>query len=128
MIWFDADKVYLTPNYHVQKLFANNLGSHTLTLDDEAIGLREKGIYVSVSETTDGEVILKAVNTKKEDFVLSLNDENGNGIKKNAKLLTLMSAGPEPDNMPEPSKVEEKSVSVEGSVSLPAMTFSILRF
>ena len=128
MIWFDADKVYLTPNYHVQKLFANNLGSHTLTLDDEAIGLREKGIYVSVSETEGGEVILKAVNTNKEDFELSLCDENGNSLNGNAKLITLMSAGPEPDNMPEPSKVEEKSVSVDGSVSLPAMTFSILRF
>lgn len=126
MIWFDAEKVYKTPNYYVQLLFANNLGEHTLELSDEAIALREKGIYISLSETKEGEVIIKAVNNNEDDFVLDLEDENG-AIVKSASVQILKSAGEEPEGMPEPSVVEECTVSIDGKVILPKRTFSVIR-
>ena len=34
-IWFDDRRVYLTPNYEVQKLYGNNMGAHTLQMDGQ---------------------------------------------------------------------------------------------
>lgn len=127
LIWFDAEKVYKTPNYYVQFLYANNIGDHTLEMSDDVIALRDKGIYISVSETKEGETIIKAVNTSDNAFNLELSDDNG-AVSKNAIVKVLKSAGDEPENMPEPSVIEEKTVSIEGCIELEKKTFTVVRF
>lgn len=128
MIWFDATGVVLTPNYYVQKMFANNLGAHTLVLDEKTIALREKGIYVALSETADGEIILKVVNSSETDFELLLEDENSAPIQKNALLTVLQADGEEPENLPQPSKVTEENVHIAGNFTVKAKTFAVIRF
>lgn len=152
MIWFDSDSVTLTPNYYVQKMYANNLGTHTLLLDDEAIELRKKGIYVSLSvdECTcaggraeglsskdnaacasksegSGEIILKVVNTTKDDFVLELTDEDGVPIYKRAKVEVLHATGEEPEDLPQPSCVDTRTIDVAGSLNIEAKSFVVVR-
>lgn len=127
MIWFDADSVTLTPNYYVQKLYANNLGVHTLLLDEEAIELRKKGIYIALSETKDGEVILKVVNTTKENYELSLTDENDNPLTKTISVEILHATGDEPENLPQPSCVDSKKVDIDGCLMVEAETFVVAR-
>lgn len=122
MIWFDAKNVFLTPNYYVQKLFACNLGAHVLELSEEALALREKGIYLSASETDDGAIIIKAVNTTKAAFSLALEDADAEA----ASIQTLRSAGTPEGEMPEPSSTEEATFSVKDGAVLPAESFSVI--
>lgn len=128
MIWFDAQNVYRTPNYYVQQLYATNMGSHTLELTDEAIALREKGIYVSLSETDAGETILKVVNVKDNDFELPLTDENNNDIKVNAVVKTLHATGEESEDMPQPSVVDTENKEINGKITIPANSFVVVRY
>ncbi len=128
MIWFDAQKVYLTPDYYVQKLFSNNMGSHTLLLDDEAVSLRDKGIYLALSETEDGQIILKVVNSSNADYSLDITDDNDEPICTQAYISILHATGDEPDNMPQPCEVTEAAEQLTGALNVPAQSFVIVRF
>lgn len=58
MIWFDEKGLFLTPNYHVQRMFSVNRGDWL----GEVVQQGEGELYTTVSFTEDGELILKAVN------------------------------------------------------------------
>lgn len=144
LIWFDDAKVYLTPNYYVQKLYANHLGDHTLLMDEEEVkALREKKIYVSLSESaipqkTQTEIILKAVNAGEKDFVLPLTDGNGNPIEAKACKWILEADGENKwkgadetaiaEVMPQLARIREEEEEIKGNLLLPAETFSVVRF
>lgn len=64
LIWFDNLRSIGTPNYYVQKLFANNKGTHTIpaTLNGEAL-TGQDSVYASATIDQDAhKVILKIVN------------------------------------------------------------------
>ena len=90
--------------------------------------LRKEGIYVSVSQTEEGEVILKAVNTTEAAYVLPLEDEEGNPVVKAAQLQVLENDGEKQAALPEPSKITECQVALNGSVTLAPKSFSVVRF
>src|SRR5688572_11963185 len=65
LIWFDNLRSYGTPNYYVQKLFANNKGTTILpiTAGNEVIS-GQKGLFASaVWDKNSKELIVKIVNT-----------------------------------------------------------------
>jgi alpha-N-arabinofuranosidase len=58
-IWFDNLRSYGTPDYYVQKLFANNVGTRIVPVTPHADG----GLYTSASlDERTHELIVKAVN------------------------------------------------------------------
>jgi alpha-N-arabinofuranosidase len=58
-IWFDNLRSYGTPNYYVQKVFANNVGTRIVPVTSEAQG----GLYTSASlDEHTQELIVKAIN------------------------------------------------------------------
>jgi len=128
MIWFDSENLYRTPNYYVQELYANNMGAHTLELDADTIALREQGIYVAMSETADGEIILKIVNSTTSDVTVPVCDATGAPILKSAKEYVLHATGDEPENMPQPSVIDEYSIDINGEIKVEAQTFAVIRF
>ena len=133
MIWFDDTQVFLTPNYYVQKMYANHLGDHTLQMDEEVIELRKEKIYISVSETEasgdqPSQIILKAVNAGDTDYELPLTDENGNAIEALGKAWILESTGESTEDMPQPSQIREEAAAIRGSFVLPAKTFTVLKY
>lgn len=129
LIWFDGSSVFLTPNYEVQKLYGNNMGAHTLQMDGQEKELRAEGIYLSVSETRDHEIILKAVNKNPYDYTLDLTDEAGQPLTVNARIRALTSAGNgKPDGLPEPCLVTETVQLLNGKAVLPKESFSVIRF
>lgn len=128
LIWFDDRRIYLTPNYEVQKLYGNNMGAHTLQMDGQEKALREKGIYVSLSETEDREIILKAVNKNKEAFTLPLTDEDGRPVVAKALIRTLTADGEKALGLPEPCRVAETESVLDGGVVLPGESFTVVRF
>lgn len=127
MIWFDDHQVYLTPNYYVQKLYGNHVGDHTLQLDGQDVELRKSGIYVTVSETKDGELILKAVNTNDSAFELPMEGEDGQPMTGEARVWVLETAGEKPADKPEPSRVTEQTLELKGSISLAPKSFTVVR-
>lgn len=119
MIWFDDKEVKLTPNYYVQKMYGNHLGDYTLRLDESTLELRKDGVYVSASETKEGQVILKLVNTKEEAVELPLTDEKGDVIKVEADIWMLNDT----------TLCDEKSSrKLDGCIAIPAKTFAVIRF
>lgn len=88
MIWFDADKVVLTPSYYVQKIFSDYSGSEAIALNGQEKELRNQKLYVSVVK--DGEKkIIKIVNGGETEKVVDLVDEAGNPLKINGQSIIL---------------------------------------
>lgn len=144
LIWFDDTKVYLTPNYYVQKLYANHLGDHTLLMDEEEVkALRKEKVYVSLSQTaaqkeSQAEIIVKAVNAGDKDSVLPLTDEKGDPIEVKAGKWILEAEGENTcegvgetaiaGELPQLTQIREEKTDIHGSLLLPARTFMVVRF
>ena len=128
MIWFDDAQVYVTPSYQVQKLFATNLGKTLIPMNGQEKELQKDRIYVVLSRSGEGEVILKAVNAGDTDYVLALADPNGIKIEGDAVMTQLCGTGEILEDRPERSVVTETNIKVAGSVTLAAGTFSVIRF
>lgn len=133
MIWFDDVNIYLTPNYYVQKMYANHLGDHTLQMDEAVAKLRKQNIYISVSETApvdekESEIIIKAVNAQDADFELPLTDEAGHAIESAGRAWILEATGENTENMPQPSHICEAEINIKGSLTLKAKTFTVVKF
>jgi len=134
MIWFDAKTAYGTPSYHVQKMYANNMGSYTLKMNPESgtEAWEEKKLYANASyDENTKEVILKVVNASAEDVTVSLSTEYGE-IKK-AKAVRL--EGPDLhayNTIEAPDKVTTKSWELSGeeckTLMLAAESFTVYRF
>ena len=127
LIWFDDERVYLTPSYQVQKMYATNLGSETIPMNGQDVAFRKDGIYLSLSRKGN-EIILKAVNSRKTPFTLELGKENGDSFQTKADRQTLRSDGAIMKGMPEPTRIDKDSVQIDGTVLFDAQTFTILRF
>ncbi|MCF0132720.1 MAG: alpha-L-arabinofuranosidase [Blautia sp.] len=125
LIWFDDQKVYTTPSYQVQKMYANYRGDYIVPLNGQEKELRAKGIYVSVTRNED-EFFVKAVNTTEEDFLLEFEDDKGNGITGEAKAYILESAGTKEPDLPEPSRIREVTTMLHGEYVLEKNKFTIL--
>ncbi len=125
MIWFDDSKVYLSPSYYVQKLFANNLGASVIPMNGQEKEFQKENIYISTSRSGSGEIIIKAVNAGDEDFEFELTDESGASMSGSARLQILQNAGEKTEGMPEPVEVKEETVEFNGKLKLGAKTFSV---
>src|ERR1017187_877468 len=87
-IWFDNLHSYGTPDYYVQKVFANNTGTRIVPVSPQADG----GLYTSASlDERSHEYILKVINyaTTSRQAEIRLNGIRPSGI---ARVTTLTSA------------------------------------
>ncbi len=126
MIWFDASSAYGSPSYHVQKLYASNMGTGTVDIP-ELKELRAAGVYASLSfdERTD-ELILKAVNSTENEVSLDLQGESFGSYK------AFVLSGDERDaynSIDKPNRVSVHEESGNGSspVVLKPYTFTVIR-
>ena len=120
--------MYLTPNYYVQKLFANHRGTYTIPLREQDVELRKEGIYVSAARDAQGGIILKAVNTNHREYELTLEDADGLAVTTAGQMWTLQGTGEMPEDRPEVSAVTEKQLEIHGSVTLPAESLVVIRY
>jgi alpha-L-arabinofuranosidase len=135
LIWFDNLRSYGTPNYYVQKLYANNKGSKVLPiLYQNAPASGQDGLYASATfDQATSEIIVKIVNTTAvaKPAAIELN-----GLKKatsTGKAMVLKSDSPEAVNsLDQPYWISpaETAITIQdkkASVSLPANSFTVLR-
>ena len=92
MIWFDADKVVLTPSYYVQKMFSDFAGCEALELNGQEKTLRQDKIYISAVRDSTGAKILKIANGSDEEQSLALTGEDGSVLAGNAEIARLFAA------------------------------------
>jgi alpha-L-arabinofuranosidase len=124
-IWFDNLRSYGTPDYYVQKVFANNAGTRVVPVTPQAEG----GLYTSASlDERTNELIVKAINdtatARPAEIHLDMSSMSGT-----AKATILHSADLNAENSfehptavaPEPSTVEVKS----GTISVQLRPYSL---
>lgn len=110
LIWFDNENVVLTPEYYVQMLFANNVGTKTLSADFNA---RPEGVTQSVTIDEKSQTLyVKLVNTggKKEKINANL---NGFDNLATASVLSLESEYKTAYNSNEKQTVAPKSKDIQ---------------
>ncbi len=72
LVWFDSQNAVLTPDYYTQMLFANNVGTNHISIDDDSFN--EEGIYCSITVDTNEKVIyVKIVNSTKTPHKININ-------------------------------------------------------
>lgn len=153
LIWFDSEKVVLTPNYYVQKLFSEYSGNAAIELNGLEKELAKEGIYISAVKDGDSK-ILKIVNRNAEEKTLTVE-----GVKKSeSEIITLkakcgtakipapsaavntvggnktISAGIMSNlelcklRSAEPCLVEKNTATQDDSITLPAKSFVVVKF
>jgi alpha-L-arabinofuranosidase len=89
MIFFDNKKLYLTPNYYVQKMFTANQGDLYFK-DVVALNRADSTTAAScVQDSKTGDVILKLANAGKEMKVMKIDLSGFKGILSTAQQTTL---------------------------------------
>jgi alpha-N-arabinofuranosidase len=113
LIWVDNLQSYGTPNYYVQKLFANNAGDLLLPVKLDA----PSGAKLFASATRDnatGETILKVVNGGELPTTVKLDFGGAKNIDPKLKVFTLTSGNLKDENsFSEPRKVAPNSSTLE---------------
>ena len=71
LVWFDSQGMVMTPDYYMQMLFANNVGTNYVSMEDE---FDVDGVYRSVTvDTTEKVIFVKLVNSTKTPYKININ-------------------------------------------------------
>lgn len=132
LIWVDSLNSYGTPNYYVQKLFANNPGDETVLFKLDAAGA-DKLLASVARDLQAGEIILKVVNGGKSAVKTKLNLAGAKTVVSPATVFTLAGENQRDENSfadpkkvsPQETKLEIKSPQFE--YIFPANSLTVLR-
>jgi len=134
LIWFDAQRAYVSPSYHVQKMYSHNLGTVTLDTADAEKEAAKRGIYYSLSclekNGTQDSLILKIVNTRDTECQIHLSPDPiwGERTYFQAQLLTgNASETVHSLKIPEQATLRECQGRVKDGLALPAHSFAVVR-
>jgi alpha-L-arabinofuranosidase len=109
LIWFDNLNSYGTPNYYVQKLFANYKGTHLIPVVAGNLPLTgQDSCYGSaVLDRTNREVIVKLVNTSDKSIQKNL-ELAGSGAYRDGAIQTVLKGEKLDDvnSFTEPAKIK----------------------
>ena len=128
-IWFDNLRSYGTPNYYVQSVFANNVGTRIVPVTPQA----QDGLYTSASlDDRLHELIVKAINVSSTARTVEIKLDGVRGAVT-AKVTTLGSADQNAENSfdlpknvaPKYSTLEVKSGRI--AVQLAAYSLTVYR-
>ena len=135
LIWFDNLRSYGTPNYYVQKLFANNKGTHALSILSGTEKLNGKnGLYASaVWDKDTKEIIVKVVNASDKAQTADIQLSTGKKTSSNGSLLLLKSENLDGVNsLDNPTQIspQEQPIKLKGknaTIALPAHSMSVVK-
>jgi alpha-L-arabinofuranosidase len=137
LIWFDATSLVLTPNYHVQQLFASHLGDRTVpaSVTFPAAGATgKKPPVLAVSPTLsskDGTLFVKVANPMAEPVTARITVQGLGGIQPQAQLVTLAGDKDAANDLQNPGRVKpvESTLAVgpDFTLEVAAMAVQVLR-
>jgi alpha-L-arabinofuranosidase len=125
LIWVDNLKVMPTPNYQVQKMYANNTGNQIIPiLDNSKIVVSGKdSIYASATfEIKTNELIIKVVNASKSNQNMQINLESSGKFSEKASMILLQN-----DNLLAENSMENPFfiAPINTEISLKNKSFSV---
>ena len=128
MIWFDNERVVLTPNYYVQQLFSRNKGD--VYLESELTG----DDALAVSTTLDraaGELIVKLVNTSDNPRTVPVEIAGARKVGAKGMQILLTGAPDAVNSLEAPDNVSPKTRSLKTAkkmnLSSPAHSVQVIR-
>ena len=134
MIWFNNLESFGTPNYYVQKLFANNKGTDLLSITKDGKALiGQNDLFASaVKDVNTKEVIIKLVNTaaKAQDIIIDL---KGSKLQSKGTVITLKSPKLEDENsFASPKKISPTESEYilkneKAALNLPAYSVTVFK-
>ena len=135
LIWFDNLNSYGTPNYYVQKLYANHKGTHVLSMlsNDTPVTGQDKVYASAVWDKNTNEVIIKVVNASDREQTKEIVLEGAAKVNSKATLIILKSETLDGVNsLAEPKKISpaEQILNLKGkklSLPLAPNSFSVVK-
>ena len=127
MIFFDNTGYFLTPNYHVQKLFSINRGDWYL---DKIIKKDNRDTAVSAScvmDTQTGDLIIKLVNTGIEKKTITA-DLSGTGVGLEGTMI-ILTGNPDQQNafnQPDLVNPATKTIRISRKMNIEAIPMSLI--
>ncbi|MBK9934095.1 MAG: alpha-N-arabinofuranosidase [Cytophagaceae bacterium] len=132
MIFFDNSGYFLTPNYHVQKLFSTNMGD---TYYENIVSFDTKDSTLTAScvkNNKSGELILKLVNYSQSDKSMNVNLSKFKNLILEADQTILKGADGDETSFENPEKIKPSNTIIKTTkvfaYQAPAMSLSILKF
>jgi len=133
LIWVDNLRSYGTPNYYVQKLFANHRGDVILPATLEGANLPARVYASATRDQQSGEVILKLVNGTSNPQTVKVQLAGVKAVKPGAKAWVLTGEKlTDVNSFETPEKTSTREVAVQVGapqfdLSLPANALMVLR-
>jgi len=135
LIWFDNLHAYATPDYYVQKLYANNRGTQTvpITLNNEVVAGQDSLYATAAIDQVTNELIIKIVNAAGREQEGSIVMEGVNKPGTKARVTILQNNNTEAINSFEGVvniAPKEQEITIKGktaNVSLAPYSFAVLR-
>ncbi len=132
LIWVNSLGVLRTPNYYVQKMFANNAGDETVPLKLAAADGAK--LYASATrDNASGETILKVVNGANAPAEVGLDFAGAQQIATPVTVFTLAGTSGQDENSfanPDqivPNESQLKITAPQFSHTFPANSLTVLR-
>lgn len=131
LIWVNNLQSYGTPNYYVQKLFANNAGDAALPLKLDASA--DAKLFASAThDNVSGETILKVVNGGAAPAEVKLDFAGVKGAASKATVFTLTGGLKAENSFAEPRKISpvESKIKINSpqfTYTFPADSLTVLR-
>lgn len=124
MIWVDNLRTYGTPNYHVQKLYSTNKGTHVvpILMGTEAIAGQDS-LYASATiDKTTNEVIIKVVNASNKKLTREITIDGVKSLQAAGKHIVLKG-----DKLSEVNSFQNVTAvsPVEGAINVKAKKVSL---
>ena len=137
LIWFDAEHLVKTPNYHVQQLFSSNLGDHYLGNEivfptDAAVDGKPPVLAVSPTLAgKDGVLYIKVANPMSVPVTARFAMKGFKDIQPKAQLTTLTGDQDATNEQEHPDRVAPVistiTAGAEFTVQVPAVSVQIIR-
>ncbi len=135
MIWFDNLRSMGTPNYYVQKMYANHAGTSVvpMLLDGKAVTGQSDLYATAALDAKTNEIILKVVNAASTAKSVDVTIEGAKKLASKGKAWMLNAASPdEVNSLDDPTKISpiEYEVKVSGknlSLQLKPLSFVVVR-
>ena len=136
LIWFDNLRVVGSANYHVQKLYSVNKGTHYVPImEADSVVAGHEGLFAStVIDKNTNELILKIININPDPGNVQIDIKGVRLQKGNASVVTMQSNDLTAYNSldaPDVIVPKEESLQVKNNtlnLTLPARSFSIYKF
>ncbi len=120
MIWFDEAGIVKTPNYYVQKLFAENMGVFAIKCETG------DGVYAAASLTENGDLIIKLINPTENEIKVELNIAAELNAAAEGDITVLRADSPTAKNTFEnPDNIKPKTEVFDRRATLTLKPYSL---